>query len=198
MNRINIGGNLNKVGGGMTLLASSDDSKEVWKMSPFYAFKLLGMMHNTVLARTNPKNVDWRPWTTKWNSKPYASSYWTVEDVPYVTAAATISDDYKEISVMLLNKNTVNDYNVNLDLGSFVPTADYTKYVLNSNALDEGHGDIYDRNLYPDTNAGIEAKTEVELIKTYYKTGAGQSLSVNIPSHSATLLMFTYYSPSRK
>jgi len=185
-------GELNSKGGGFTLLASRSQSTEVYKNSPFYAFKMLGMMHNTVVARTNPTNVNWKPWADEWEGDPYASSYWTVEDVPYVTVAATVSDDHKELAVLLLNKNTIDGYNVNLNIGSFPPDEVYTKYVLNSTVLDEGHNDIYDRNLYSSTaDGGIEEQTEVEVIDTIYTRGAAKNMIVQIPSHSATLLKFT-------
>ena len=176
------------VGGSITLFSTHDtnSNSSIWKSSSFFAYKLLAQMHNKVVARTEPASPTFTP---EFAGDAPHSDYWTPSAVPFITSAATISDDGQELAVLLLNKNTVDSFDVNLGLGTFIPEAAYTGHVINTVSPDQGHYDIFDCNKY-EQGSNI-ASNEVDLTASSYESGASQTMWVSLPAHAAMLLKFT-------
>lgn len=102
-----------------------------------------------------------------------------------------------------MNKNTKQDFEVQIRLDSFVPQATYTKAVLNS-ANPGGHDDIFKINPWRLSTKGkcvpenggcsptlaSEAHENI-VLRTSSNQDARELFSITIPAHSATLLKLT-------
>ena len=140
--------------GGYTLFVSEDANMDptLWKMSSFYAAKLLAALHPKVVDVTVADHASFEPAGFTPDSWTWWEGYDPVAKIgpaiPFLTAAATLSADGSELALLLLNRNTVDGFNVSLDLGSFTPDNSYTRIELDSLNPDQGHDDVFDENTY--------------------------------------------------
>ena len=177
----------------------------LWKMAPYYAAKLLGSLHKRVVAATIENAPSFRPrgLSGRWTAEGEAAPWWRASALPLVTAVATLSDDGRELAVLVLNKSTKQAFDVQIRLDNFRPRAAYSRIVLNS-LRPGGHRDIFRINPWRHSKNGRcvpedggctrtlapEAQEQVRLFDSIHRD-AGASFSVTVPAHSASLLSLT-------
>lgn len=177
----------------------------VWKMAPYYAAHLLGKLHKRVVATAVENAPTFRPrgLTGRWRVGGESASWWTATAQPLVTAVATLSDNGKNLAVLILNKNTKQPFDLQIRLDDFVPQATYTKTRLDS-ADPGGHDDIFKINPWRQSKKGKctpagggcsrtlapEAQENVVLFSST-EQDAGEQLSIRLAPHSAMLLELT-------
>lgn len=175
--------------GGYTLFVAETQRPDItqerrfWKMSSFYAAKLLAALHPTVVDVTVADHVGFKPRGFSIDSWTWWEGYNTNTrigpEIPYLTAAATLSTNGKELALLLLNRNTVDGYNISLNLGNFTPNSEYTRIELDSVALGQGHRDIFDHNEY-----GAGAVERVALLESVDTFGG----TIDIGAHQAVVI----------
>ena len=165
---------------------NTDTDPMLWKMSSFYAAKLLAELHPKVVGVTVSDHDGFAPtgftpesWTWWAGYDPITK---TGPEIPFLTAAATVSPDGSELALLLLNRNTVSGFDISLDLGSFKPNNSYKRIELDSIYPDQGHEDIFDENSHG-TNA-IEQVVLQESENTYDGT-------IHIWPHQAVVVKFS-------
>ena len=189
----------------MTEAGRAGKANGLWKMAPYYAAKLLGNLHKRVVAATIEDAPTFRPrgLSGRWTAAGESAPWWTASALPLVTAVATLSDDGRELAVLVLNKSTTQAFDVQIRLDNFRPRAAYSRMVLNS-LEPGGHRDIFRINPWRRSKNGRcvpedggctrtlapEAQEQVRLFDSTHRD-AGDSFSVTVPAHSASLLRLT-------
>ena len=179
-----------------------EDDPKLWKMSSYYAAKLLGNLHRKVLETSIEGTPFYIPQelTGEWLSEGDTQPWWTASELPVVTAVATLSDKGNELVVLIMNKKTDEAFDVTLNLDDFSPKNTYEEMVLNTTTV-TGHDDLFKinpwrlvrgrkcvpedggctRTLEPETGENvtvIESKRE----------NASEEIYLTLPAHSAMLL----------
>lgn len=178
---------------------------DFWKTGPYYAAYLFGRLHRRIVVSTVENAPTFRPrgLDGRWVSVGEAESWWEPSDLPQLTSAATLSDDGEELAVLILNKSTTDDIDVEIQLAGYVPAAVYEKHVLNA-ANPSGHGDLFSINPWRISGNGqcvpagggctpalaSEAGEKV-VVRTTTQDNARDRFTVPLPAHSATLLIFS-------
>lgn len=178
---------------------------DFWKTGPYYAALLFGSLHRQVVDSAVENAPTFRPQGLigRWKSAGASEPWWTPSELPLITSAATLSDDGTELALLILNKNTTDDLDVEIRLAGFVPAPDYQKSVLNA-AQPTGHGDLFAIN--PWRISGNELCTpvgggctptlaseagETVMLRTTENDDAQDGFTVTLAAHSATVLTFS-------
>ena len=179
-----------------------DDNTRIWKMSSYYAAKLLGNLHRNVLATRVEGAPMYTPQelTGEWISEGEVSSWYTASELPIFTATATLSEEEDELVVLLLNKKTDEDFDVTLTLDDdFSPLSVYEQQVLNTTTY-SGHDDIFkinpwlaDENKCVPVSGGCTPYLESEegenvVVIESVLEGASEEIYTTVPAHAAVIL----------
>ncbi len=179
-----------------------EDDTKLWKMSSYYAARLLGNLHRKVLETSVEGTPMYEPHglTGQWISAGETLPWWTASKLPIVTAVATLSDNGKELVALILNKKTDEAFDVTLSLDDFSPMSTYEEVVLNTTTA-TGHNDIFKinpwrlargRKCVPE-NGGCTRTLEPEtgekvVVIESKKEGASEEFYLTVPAHSAMVL----------
>ncbi len=182
-----------------------EDDTKLWKMSSYYAAKLLGNLHRKVVETSVEDDVPMytpHDLTGEWISAGETLPWWTASELPVVTAVATLSDNEDELVVLILNKKTDEDFDVSLSLDDFSPKSAYTEILLNTTTV-TGHDDIFKINPWRlargrecvPVDGGCSRTLEPEegenvVVFESLLEGASEEFIVNVPAHSAMVLKF--------
>lgn len=185
--------------------AKSGARGDIWKTAPYYAALLFSPLDRQIVLSDVQNAPTFRPRSLdgRWVSRGASQPWWTPTDLPLITSAATLSDDGMELALLILNKSTTDDLDIELQLAGFVPTPAYQESVLNV-ANPTGHGDLHainpwrvsgDEQCVPGAGGctptlASEAGENV-VLRTITHDGARERFTVTLPAHSATLLTFS-------
>ena len=156
---------------------------EIGRSGPYYAYNMLGRLYKTVLPATveSCAGCDWTP--------VIGTNWYTERPRPFVSTVATLSEDGDALAVLLINKHTTDDLQVELAMRDFTPADVHSRTVLDV-FFDDGHQSLFAENLLD----GFEGVGFTE--DSVPAGGACERMSVTLPNHSATLLRFTRGAPA--